>query len=401
MKKVLFFACALVAGFALTSCDSDRLTPTGDTTKLWVAGEDDSNLLGYINGSGKMVIPADYQTAYNFSCGWALVKEDGEVMYIDANGKPAKNLPEADTYYSYFYYNMVTFKIDGLQGKWDNNFKEVIPAEYKSIGINTDAGLMWFTEDGKEYGFINEKGKQVIEPQFDYCSSFEDGICVVGIDKKLDSGTERRYGVIDTKGEYLISPQKKEIYNMGEGRIAFYNSTTKKWGIWDKNGNEILPATYDDINAISCGLALVEKNDKYGYIDKNGNEVIAPRYAGAMDFVENLAWVQKSSDSRVELIDKNGESIMRLKEEEYPQSSFHNGLATIYNTDDKETRYINKNNEIIYKWESNSGASAPAHRPSLREIGLREIAGTPKAVLYIDRLHGMGLTQEGEIVNKD
>lgn len=401
MKKVLFFACALVAGFALTSCDSDRLTPTGDTTKLWVAGEDDSNLLGYINGSGKMVIPADYQTAYNFSCGWALVKEDGEVMYIDANGKPAKNLPEADTYYSYFYYNMVTFKIDGLQGKWDNNFKEVIPAEYKSIGINTDAGLMWFTEDGKEYGFLNEQGKQVIEPQFDYCSSFEDGICVVGIDKKLDSGTERRYGVIDTKGEYLISPQKKEIYNMGEGRIAFYNSTTKKWGIWDKNGNEILPATYDDINAISCGLALVEKNDKYGYIDKNGNEVIAPRYAGAMDFVENLAWVQKSSDSRVELIDKNGESIMRLKEEEYPQSSFHNGLATIYNSDDKETRYINKNNEIIYKWESNSGASAPAHRPSLREIGLREIAGTPKAVLYIDRLHGMGLTQEGEIVNKD
>ena len=401
MKKVLFMACALVAGFALTSCDSDRLTPTGDTTKLWVAGEDDSNLLGYINGSGKMVIPADYQTAYNFSCGWALVKEDGEVMYIDANGKPAKNLPEADTYYSYFYYNMVTFKIDGLQGKWDNNFKEVIPAEYKSIGINTDAGLMWFTEDGKEYGFINEKGKQVIEPKFDYCSSFEDGICVVGVNKTVDSQTEMRYGVIDTKGEYLISPQKKEIYNMGEGRIAFYNATTKKWGIWDKNGNEILPATYDDINAISCGLALVEKNSKYGYIDKNGNEVIAPRYAGAMDFVENLAWIQKSSDSRIELIDKNGESIMRLKEEEYPQGTFHNGLATIYNSDDKETRYINKNNETIYKWESNSGASAPARRPSLREIGLREIAGTPKAVLYIDRLHGMGLTQEGEIVYKD
>jgi hypothetical protein len=401
MKKVLFMACALVAGFALTSCDSDRLTPTGDTTKLWVAGEDDSNLVGFINGSGKMVIPADYETAYNFSCGWALVREDGEVMYIDANGKPAKNLPEADTYYSYFYYNMVTFKIDGLQGKWDNNFKEVIPAEYKSIGINTDAGLMWFTEDGKEYGFINEKGKQVIEPKFDYCSSFEDGICVVGVNKTVDSQTEMRYGVIDTKGEYLISPQKKEIYNMGEGRIAFYNSTTKKWGIWDKNGNEILPATYDDISAYSCGLALVEKNSKYGYIDKNGNEVIAPRYAGAMDFVENLAWIQKSSDSRVELIDKNGESIMRLKEEEYPQSTFHNGLATIYNSDDKETRYINKNNETIYKWESNSGASAPAYRPSLREIGLREIAGTPKAVLYIDRLHGMGLTQEGEIVNKD
>lgn len=393
--------CALVAGFALTSCESDQLTPTGDTTKLWIAGEDDSNLFGYINGSGKMVIPADYETAYNFSCGWAMVKEDGEAMYIDANGISAKNLPEADTYYSYFYYNMVTFKIDGLQGKWDNNFKEVIPAEYKSIGINTDAGLMWFTEDGKEYGFINEQGKQVIEPKFNYCSSFEDGICVVAVDKNTDSGTEIRYGVIDTKGEYLIRPQKEEIFNMGEGRIAFYNSTTKKWGIWDKNGNEILPATYDDINAISCGLALVEKNSKYGYIDKNGNEVIAPLYVGAMDFVENLAWIQKSPDSRVELIDKNGEVVLQLEEEEYPQGMFHNGLCPIYNEEDQECRYIDKNGNVVYAWESKNGLAAPARHPSLREIGLREIAGTPKAVLYIDRLHGMGLTQEGEIVYKD
>ncbi|MBQ7382858.1 MAG: WG repeat-containing protein [Paludibacteraceae bacterium] len=401
MKKVLFMTCALVAGFALTSCESDQLTPTGDTTKLWVAGEDDSNLLGYINSNGKMVIPADYETVYNFSCGWAMVREDGEIKYIDKNGISAKNLPYADTYYSYFYYNMVTFKIDGLQGKWDNNFKEVIPAKYKSIGINTDAGLMWFTEDGKEYGFINEKGKQVIEPKFDYCSSFKDGICVVAVDTTTDSGTEIHYGVIDTKGEYLISPQENEIYNMGEGRIAFYNSTTKKWGIWDKNGNEILPATYDDINAISCGLALVEKNSKYGYIDKNGNEVIAPLNAGAMDFVENMAWIQKSSDSRIELIDKNGEQIMRLKEEEYPQGMFHNGLCPIYNEEDQECRYIDKNGNVVYAWESKNGLAAPARRPSLREIGLREIAGTPKAVLYIDRLHGMGLTQEGEIVYKD
>lgn len=401
MKKALFMACALVAGFALTSCDSDRLTPTGDTTKLWVAGEDDSNLLGYINGSGKMVIPANYQTAYGFSCGWALVKEDGEYMYIDANGKPAKNMPEADGYYNYFYYNLVTFKIDGLLGKWDTNFKEVVPAEYKSLGMNTDAGLMWFSEDGKELGFLNEQGKQVIEPQFSFCSSFEDGICVVGVNKTVDSQTERRYGVIDTKGEYLISPQKKELENMGEGRIAFYNSTTKKWGIWDKNGNEILPATYDDISAYSCGLALVEKNSKYGYIDKNGNEVIAPRYAGAMDFVENMAWIQKSSDSRVELIDKNGEQIMRLKEEEYPQGTFHNGLCPIYNEEDQECRYIDKNGNVVYAWESKNGLAAPARRPSLREIGLRAIAGTPEAVRFIDRLHGWGLTQEGEIVNKD
>ena len=400
MKKVLFFACALVAGFALTSCDNERLTPTGDTTKLWIAGEDDSDLLGYIDANGKMVIPANYERAYGFSCGWALVREDGETTYIDKNGKSGK-VPDADTYYTYFYHNLVSFKEGDLLGKWDTNFKEVIPADYKALGPNTDAGLFWYTEDGTNYGFLNEQGKAVLNAddyEFSYCGSFDDGICVVGIDKKTDDGTERRYGVIDKTGEYTISPQKSGIFNMGEGRVAFFKSSTSKYGIWDKNGEEVISATYDDLDAFSCGLAMVVKNDKYGFIDKNGNEVISPRYHSASGFYDNVAWVMKSSDSRIELIDKNGEQILRLKEEEHPEDMFHNGLCLIYNNDTKEYRYIDKDYNVVYKWEDKS-VSAPA-RKSLREIGLHAIAAMPYAPRFMDRLQGTMLTQEGEVITK-
>jgi hypothetical protein len=76
-------------------------------------------------------------------------------------------------------------------------------------------------------------------------------------------------------------------------------------------------------------------------------------------------------------------------------------LCPIYNKEDQECRYIDKNGNEVYAWESKNGLAAPARRPSLREIGLRAIASTPDAVRFIDRLHGWGLTQEGEIVNKD
>lgn len=144
----------------------------------------------------------------------------------------------------------------------------------------------------------------------------------------------------------------------------------------------------------------MERNGKYGYIDVNGREVIEPKYAYAGDFAEDVAWVQETETSRVELINKNGVTIMKLETDEYPQGGFHNGLAYIYNSDTDENSYINKNKQTIYKW-TGSSSYAPAQQPSLREIGVRALAGTPAGVLLIDRQHGISLTEEGEIVYKD
>lgn len=396
MKKVFFMTCALVAAFVLTSCEQAELTPEGDTTQLWVAGKDGSDLVGFINGSGKMVIPAQLQEAFTFSCGWALVKENGKYTYINPYGQTAKNVPSTSSFYRYFYYNLLTFKSGGLLGKWNTNFREVIPAQYYGIGPNTDAGLMWFS-NGTKCGFVNAQGREVIKAQFDYTSSFSGGCCVVGIDQSSGS---RQYGVINTQGGYMIKPQSSPLDNLGQGRIAFYDNNKSEWGICSTSGQKIISAKYDLISVYSCGLALVERNGKYGYIDMNGREVIEPKYAYATDFVEDVAWVQETETSRVELINKNGVTIMKLKTDEYPQGGFHNGLAYIYNSDTYENSYINKNKQVVYRWTDNS-SYAPARQPSLREIGVRALAGTPVGVLLIDRTHGIGLTQEGEIVYKD
>ncbi|MBQ2541326.1 MAG: WG repeat-containing protein, partial [Paludibacteraceae bacterium] len=263
-------------------------------------------------------------------------------------------------------------------GMYDENFKVVIPAEYKYLGVGTEDGLIWFSEDDKEYGYLDKDGKVVIPEQFAGAAAFADGIAVVA-DKNA------RYGVIDKKGNFLIDYQKKSLSNLGEGRVAFYNSSTSKYGVWDKNGNEIISAKYDDIEPFTCGLALVEKNGKGGFISPKGEEVIPCRYASSGFFYDDVAWVRKSSDSRWEIINKKGETLFSLKEGEVVYTSFINGLSLVCSSDYKQWRYVNKKGETVYKWEPGS-SSMPEKRLSPEEQAREFMLSTEYAPLFHDMM---------------
>ena len=92
MKKI-FYLVALFAAVMFTACDSSVQTPQGDKTKLWPAGKKGSNLWGFMDKKGNLEIAAKYDAVYRFSCGWAMVKEDGEYQFID---KSAKNKHSVD-----------------------------------------------------------------------------------------------------------------------------------------------------------------------------------------------------------------------------------------------------------------------------------------------------------------
>lgn len=382
MKK-LFYAFVLAGAALFAACDGGQ-TPTEDATKLWPAGEDDSNLAGYIDAKGKLVIVANYSMAYSYSCGWAYVLDGKEPMFIDTKGKRAKS-GSADDYFVYFYNNRVTFQDGKLFGKKDNNFNVIVRADYADLGETSDNGYCWYKEEGESrFGYMDKDGKKVIDADFDEAFSFADGMAVVGVSKN----GEMRYGVINPKGDYIIDLGKKLLMNLGEGRIAYQNPTNNKFGMMDKSGNEIIDG-YDAINPFTCGLAWVRKNGKCGYIDIRGNEVIDMRYAIAMPFYDNVAWVKKNSDAdaRYELIDKKGESLFKLKEKEEPSSAYHNGLCLIYNTEKDEFRYIDKQGEVVYKWEAKGakpiGYYAP-QRHNSDDQGIRFILGTEYGPLFMN-----------------
>ena len=393
MKKY-FYLIALIAAVVFTACDSSSVqTPDGDKTKLWPAGKKDSKLWGFMDKNGNLEIAPKYDYVWGFSCGWALTVVDGEYQFIDKSGKNKHSVDKEELDLYYFFYNYCTFQDGEYYGMWDKDFSVVIPADYKYLGMPSADKLVAFSEDKSDdegCGYLDMKGKVAIEPQWHEADDFVEGMAVVVVKKGKDDDVSYKYGIINKKGEYIVEPQKNELLSLGENRFEMVKSNGKSV-LCDKNLEE-LSGSYDDIYAFSCGLARVEKEGKgYGFIDKNGQEVISCKYLHVSDYSEDLAFVMKDADSKVEVLDKKGETVLKLKEDEEPQSYFHNGLACV-RIYDKEAqaynyRYIDKNGETVYKWtpgndeEDDDEDDAPAR---WKEMNRRNILETEAGPLFLN-----------------
>jgi hypothetical protein len=94
-----------------------------------------------------------------------------------------------------------------------------------------------------KYGFINKKGKFVIEPQFYTTGNFSEGLAYV------EKGGE--YGYIDKTGKYVIELKYSWAVDFSNGLAKVYFSDDEystDWGYIDKTGKAVWQTTeyYDD-----------------------------------------------------------------------------------------------------------------------------------------------------------
>lgn len=141
-----------------------------------VSFESDEGKFGYKNAEGVIVIPAQYAIANDFNdCGLAAVVDAGGWRYINVQNKTV----------------FVPFIFDN----GPDFFSE---------------GLSRYVGDGK-IGFVDECGKTVIAPQFDFAEAFVHGQARICMGCKLEiEGEHRRlvggkWSVIDKRGVVLQS----------------------------------------------------------------------------------------------------------------------------------------------------------------------------------------------------
>lgn len=390
MKKSIFFAALMMGAFMFTACDKGG-TPETDSTKLWPAQEDEGTTWGYFNGSdAKLAVRAKYDQASPFSCGYALVREEQDYKFIDKSGTVVSNkMPELEGAPDDFYFDVCLVRIDGVWAFLDKDFKKLTKQEFESLGEMTKDGLADFRlKDETLEGYCDKEGNIVIKAQWNGAGMFKDGIAVVREDdEKTNKST---YFVIDKNGKVLYE-QKDQMINLGEGRLAFQNDNGK-WGMLDKNGNEIVGATYGSIAPFTEGLALVthHSNGKVGYIDTKGNEVIEIQYAAGAQCYEGLIWVRRynsNGDGKWLLIDKKGNEKFELMKNQTPgyygaYRFYHNGLALV--TGESKILYLDKNGEEVYAWKlagnNNPFGFAPAAKME------NPMRGTEYAPIFNDYL---------------
>src|SRR5277367_3546343 len=88
---------------------------------------------------------------------------------------------------------------------------------------STDSANLLPVKVAGKWGYINDKGQLVINPQFDYAQPFFEGRAVVCIGKPCDSFAkpgDSRYGYIGTTGKIIVTPQYQEASSFSEGLAA-------------------------------------------------------------------------------------------------------------------------------------------------------------------------------------
>ena len=92
---------------------------------------DSGGKYGYKEKSGKIIIPANYDRAWNFSEGLAVVEVDGKRGFIDTTGKMA--IPAGFDVAGSFSQGLASVKIDGKWGLIDKSGELVISCGFDNV----------------------------------------------------------------------------------------------------------------------------------------------------------------------------------------------------------------------------------------------------------------------------
>ena len=228
---------------------------------------------GYMNASGKLVIPAKFAETSKFDAGYAWAKTGSAYVVLDTKGTetkvegPVADMKEFTEHLAIFRANDKKFGFIGTDGKI------AIPARYESVGYFTN-GLAWAKSDAKT-GYINPKGEWVIKPQFDAVKNFdaESGLARI----KLGEA----WGYVNKAGETTFIKDTETFGDFSEG-LADGKKNDKK-GFYNNKGEWVIAPAFDGTRDFKNGYAAAKKGDKWGMIDKQGKWVMEPRFDGIKD----------------------------------------------------------------------------------------------------------------------
>jgi hypothetical protein len=213
---------------------------------------------GYVDTSGKLVIPLQYTAAGSFSEGLAPVYVGG----VD---------------------RMCTGLDSGHWGYINTKGEMVIKPQF-SLAKPFSEGLACVSFDGNNYGWIDKTGKFAIKMRrLRIAMSFHDGVARIRGDSDSVPGWND-FGYIDRAGGVFIHP----VFDAGSSPFSQGLASAREEPTWD--------------------AAKLEWNQgKYGYVDKRGNWVVEPQYTHAGPYRGGVALVQ--TETQVAYIDRAGKKI--------------------------------------------------------------------------------------------
>ncbi|MBO0960635.1 WG repeat-containing protein [Neobacillus sp. MM2021_6] len=204
----------------------------------------------------------------------------------------------------------------------------LFPAPVKEIG-------------GTKWGYIDEKGKFVLQPIYDNAKDFQDnGLANV---EMMDKS-----GLIDDNGYFIVKPKYDTIQPFSEGRAVVNDQQGNK--VIDGSGKEITERAYSVAypeykgGRLLVGVTDTDEQYLHGFLNKRGKVVIPLIYPSASDFSEGKA-VVKTKSGLYELIDLTGKVL-----QSYPFAfvdQYGQGLLVYKKREDGKLGYIDEQGKTV------------------------------------------------------
>jgi len=270
-----------------------------------VQTNDDLYKWGFIDDEGEVVVEPLYKSITRFSEGIAfLVPDSMPPTAINPKGEKLFELPFAEKV-GIFNDGLAPFGVradNDYALKWgfiNSRGKVVIEPQFSAVD-HFAGGVCPVMDENGDWGYINDDGELIINYQFDRAFPFVDDIAVVTLG--------RDFGAIDKEGRYIINPQYEELQIDGDW---FLIAQDDKYGWIDREGAYVINPQFEGaypFNGKKLAPVIIGDSDKWGYIDEKGLIKINPQFRHAYPFDDDVALVY--TNNRYGFIDDEGKFLV-------------------------------------------------------------------------------------------
>ena len=275
---------ALGSGLAFGQTGNDYLFPIRDGKKL-----------GFINRSGKVVVPPRFDAVGEPHEGRISVYEGSHAGYIDFSGKI------------------------------------VVEPKYDSVGDFKDSRAI--VRLGSKASLIDPSGTLIGEIQYRPLGEFHQGLLRVQASGLVDASGKKLptlYGFVDRQAKIVIQPQFMPAGEFSEDSANLpLGGLGSDWVYFDRTGKVVIRIPkgphLENPDSFANGRLRVKEGFTWGYKDASGGWAIQPKYNDAEGFKDGFARVQEGDKWIV--IDVYGKTIPQDKKKIHIIGPYSEGLA--------------------------------------------------------------------------
>lgn len=282
-------------GTTLSTFSLDEYSSVGPLSEgfAWVEKTDDVQAAehvgikyGFIDHTGKLVIPCQYEIVCNFQDGLAAVSQDS-IFFVFINELNQITIPFQFDNVSGFEGGKTRVTMDLYDGYIDKTGNFVMPCRYQFYQDYTKglafAGVSFPNENYIE-GTINEIGELIIPFEYEGPERIRTGLSYKRVDDSYVIVDENRSRISSFTFNYA-SP-----FSEGLSRVSYLKS-----GFMNKEGRLVIPMVYDDATNFKNGFAEVKINGKWGLINKIGTLVVPCDYIAVFTTDEHVILLKEDN----------------------------------------------------------------------------------------------------------